>query len=170
MKQKTFYLDMDGVVADWCEGAAIIVGYHMPDPNAYYPQEDWVKIRDHERMFLNLPLMSHAEQMVALARRFRDELDYKLMFLTAVPHYNDVHWAFHDKMMWAQNHFSDIPVHFGPYSGDKQNHCIAGDVLVDDRPDNCDQWRAAGGVAIQVTSNYELALKEVQELFDRESV
>lgn len=170
MTKKTFYLDMDGVVADWNEGAARIVGYHMPDPNAYYPQEDWVKIRDHQRMFLDLPLMEKANDMANLARKFRDELGYDLMFLTAVPHYNDIHWAFWDKCIWAQTHFSDIPVHFGPYSGDKQKHCIPGDILVDDRYDNCDHWKAAGGRAIHVTRDYDLALKQLTDIFNKELV
>jgi hypothetical protein len=170
MTNKTFYLDMDGVVADWAEGAAIIVGYHMTDPNAYYPPEDWEKVKQHQRMFLDLPLMPKAHQMVNLARRFRDELGYNLMFLTAVPHYNDIHWAFWDKCLWAQKHFSDIPVHFGPYSGDKQKHCIPGDILVDDRPDNCKHWRDAGGLTINVTADYDLALTQLQDLFDKSSV
>jgi 5'(3')-deoxyribonucleotidase len=170
MTKKTFYLDMDGVVADWIEGAAVIVGYRMADPNAYYPPEDWEKIKQNQRMFLDLPLMPKANQMANLARRFRDELGYNLMFLTAIPHYNDIPWAFWDKCIWAQAHFSDIPVHFGPYSDDKQKHCLPGDILVDDRPDNCKYWKDSGGVIVHVTNDYDLALQQLQELFDKESV
>lgn len=170
MNKKTFYLDMDGVVADWNEGAARIVGYHMPNPNAYYPQEDWEKVRNHQRMFLDLPLMRQANEMVGLARRFRDELDYELLFLTAVPHYNDIHWAFWDKCLWAQRHFPDIPVHFGPYSGDKQTHCRPGDILVDDRPDNCNRWVATGGIAVHVTRDYDKALADVKSMLEKELV
>ena len=170
MTNKTFYLDMDGVVADWVAGAAKIVGYELSDPKAYYPPEDWVKIRDNQRMFLDLPKMKHADKMVALARKFRDELGYNLMFLTAVPHYNDVHWAFWDKMLWVQKYYPDIPVHFGPYSQDKQKHCRPGDILVDDRPDNCENWTRVGGVAVKVDLDYAPALAAVQALFDKESV
>jgi hypothetical protein len=55
--------------------------------------------------------------------------------------------------MWAQEHFPDIAVHFGPHSYEKQRHCKAGDILVDDRPDNCSQWRDAGGIAFKVNAN-----------------
>jgi hypothetical protein len=55
--------------------------------------------------------------------------------------------------MWAQQHFPDIAVHFGPHSYEKRNHCIEGDILVDDRPDNCEQWRAAGGLSFKVNGN-----------------
>lgn len=146
----TLYLDMDGVVADWVKGAAEIVGYDLLDPNDRYPAQDWQKILTSERLFLNLPKMPDADQLVDLARQFRDQLGWNLMFLTAIPHYNDVHWAFWDKVMWVQRYYPDIPVHFGPYSEDKHRHCRPGDVLVDDRPDNCAQWRTAGGTAIQV--------------------
>ena len=170
MNTKTFYLDMDGVVADWVAGATKIIGYELSDPTEYYPQDDWIKIRDNHRMFRDLPKMKHADDMVALARKFRDELGYQLMFLTAVPHYNDIHWAFWDKMLWAQKWYPDIPVHFGPYSEDKQKHCLPGDILVDDRPDNCERWATAGGISIKVNLDYISALAAVQELFVTQSV
>ena len=146
----TLFLDMDGVVADWTTGAARVVGYQLDNPNQYYPKDDWERIRNHQRMFRDLPLMPGANELVDVARRFRDNLNYELIFLTAIPHYNDIHWAFWDKFIWAQQYFPDIPVHFGPYSGDKQRHCQPGDILVDDRPDNCEQWQAAGGRAVRV--------------------
>ena len=156
---------MDGVVADWVKGAAEIVGYDLTDPNQHYPDHDWQKIRNCERMFLNLPKMHGADELVTVARKFRDELDWQLMFLTAVPHYNDIHWAFWDKIIWAQSRYSDIPVHFGPYAEDKQKHCRAGDILVDDRPDNCERWRDAGGRAIQVMPQAVLtAAVELEQL------
>lgn len=170
MNKKTFYLDIDGVIADWVTNATKIIGYELTDPRSYYPPEDWVKLRDHQRLFLNLPKMKHADEMVSLARKFRDVLGYELLFLTAIPHYNDVHWAFWDKMLWAQERYPDIPVHFGPYSQDKQKHCRPGDILVDDRIDNCEQWEQAGGIAVKVDLDYISALDAVQALFDKESI
>lgn len=168
MKKQTLYLDMDGVVADWVAGAAAIVGYRLDDPKQFYPEHDWIKIRDHARMFRDLPKMPHADEMVRIARRFRDELDWELLFLTAIPHYNDVHWAFWDKMMWTTDYYPDIPVHFGPYSQDKEKHATPGDVLVDDRPDNCSQWRDKQGTAIEVKyGSYNSALMELNSLLER---
>ena len=37
---------------------------------------------------------------------------------------------------------------FGPFSKDKHVHCQAGDILIDDRASNIEEWRAAGGLAI----------------------
>lgn len=163
----TLYLDMDGVVADWVKGTAEIVGYDLLDPNARYPAQDWQKILNSERLFLTLPKMPHADQLVSVARKFRDQLGWNLMFLTAIPHYNDVHWAFWDKVLWAQQYYPDIPVHFGPYSEDKQKHCRPGDVLVDDRPDNCARWRAAGGTSILVQPQaVDRATDQLTEMFN----
>jgi 5'(3')-deoxyribonucleotidase len=160
----TIYMDMDGVIADWVTGVADFVGYRLDDPQVKYPDVDWQRIRSHVRLFKNLPKMEQADEMINLARRFRDELGYELIFLTAIPHYNDVHWAFWDKMLWCQERYPDIPVHFGPYSEDKQKHCVPGDILVDDRLDNCEQWKAAGGIAVHVTADYQAALDQLADL------
>lgn len=163
---KTLYLDMDGVVADWARGASDFLGYTLPDPNARYPDEDWQKIRSDGRLFRTLPRVPLADQLVDLARQFRDQLGWNLAFLTAVPHGNDIPWAFMDKVLWAQEQFPDIPVFFGPYSRDKQQHCRPGDILIDDRRDNCESWRAQGGIAIWVNPSAELqrAILELAEL------
>ena len=166
--KKTIFLDCDGVVADWIAGAERLVGYRLSNPKQFYPEQDWIKIKNHERMFLDLPLMPLANQFANLARRFRDELDYELVFLTAVPNYNDMPWAFWDKVLWAQQHFDDIPVHFGPHRDQKQNRSAPGNILVDDHPDNCTQWEAKGGTAVNVPVGNEIhGLQELQQLFDR---
>ncbi len=154
----TFYLDMDGVVADWTLAASKILGRPMvkPDPVTGFSTtpEEYNRIRiGHQRFYRDLPLMPRVDDLVTLARAYRDQLGWSLLFLTAVPKDNDVPWAFSDKVLWAQDHFPDIPVHFGPYSTDKHLHCRSGDILVDDRQDNCDQWTEAGGKSFHVTDN-----------------
>lgn len=139
----------------------------MADPKQYYPDHDWEKIKAEERLFRHLPKMPLGDDFVNLTRRFRDELDYDLMFLTAIPHYNDVPWAFYDKMLWCQERYPDIPVHFGPYSEDKCRRAAPGNILVDDRPDNCAQWQTCGGIAVNVPVGQEyLGLQELQLIFD----
>jgi 5'(3')-deoxyribonucleotidase len=157
-----FNLDMDGVVADWVTNAAAVIGYRLADPTSLYSDEEWNILRSDQHLFRDLPLMLRCEELVSLARQYRDILGWELTFLTAIPHNNDVPWAFHDKMMWAQEHFPDIPVHFGPHSYDKQHHCkSSGDILVDDRVDNCEQWVAAGGIAFKVDLTLDSAIAEL---------
>jgi hypothetical protein len=166
----TLFLDMDGVVADWEAGVAEFIGYTLEDPTAHYPASDWQKIRAHVRLFRHLPKMQRADEMVNIARKFRDELGYELIFLTAVPHYNDIHWAFYDKVLWALDNYPDIPVHFGPFAADKQRHCQPGDILVDDRQDNCQHWAAASGIPVNVPREYEPALVELEALFNSKKI
>lgn len=167
MKKSLFALDMDGVVADWNQGAANIVGYKLTDPKTHFPPSDWQKILASDRIFRDLPLTVNAHDFVYWARKFRDDLSYELVFLTAIPHYNDVPWAFWDKMQWAQRFFPDIPVHFGPYSENKQTRSGPNNILVDDRPDNCQQWQARGGTAIKVDYNQEYrAVEELAALYN----
>lgn len=169
--QNTFYLDMDGVVADWETAASEFLGRPLTGyVNGHYKNtpEEWSKIRTQHRFYRNLPLMPRVQELVSLARTYRDELGWELLFLTAVPKNDDVPWAFYDKVLWGQEHFPDIPVHFGPHSTDKWRHCKPGDVLVDDRLDNCTAWAGAKGVAIRVTgNNLDPAIIEVAKDLDR---
>ena len=153
----TFYLDMDGVVADWDAGAARILGGPLREKlvNGHYKNtaEEWLKLRNQHRMYRDLPLMPWANTLVDLARQYRDRLGWELKFLTAVPQNDDMPWAFTDKVYWAMERFPDIPVMFGPHSTDKYKHCRTGDILVDDRSDNCASWTSAGGLAVHVRSH-----------------
>ena len=152
------YLDMDGVVADFRAYATGKVG-SSPAVGDLYPDQDWRRLRENPHLFLHLPLMPRANELVNLARKYRDQLDWELLFLTAIPHNNDMPWAFHDKAAWARLHFTDIPVHFGPYSTDKHLHCRAGDILVDDRLDNCRDWDRAGGQSFKVARTLDSVIE-----------
>ena len=150
----TIYLDMDGVVADWDRRAGEILGERdlnmSNEPEARWSEARWNELKKIKHYYRDLPKMKDADRMANVARAFRDQLGYELIFLTAIPRGNDVPWAFWDKMLWAQEFFPDIPVHFGPYSTDKADHCQPGDILVDDREDNCSSWEQAGGTAVRV--------------------
>lgn len=143
---KTLYLDMDGVVADFDEYAARTLG--VPPSSGIYPDEIWYKLASNTRLYRDLNKTPYADQLVSECMDFALTKGYDLYFLTAVPKSNDVKWSFYDKVLWAQKHFPDIAVMFGPYSKDKWQHCNAGDILIDDRQSNIDEWRSAGGFAI----------------------
>lgn len=166
--KNTIYLDMDGVMADWNSGVADIIGYRKEDSNTRYPTEDWEKIKSNERIYRDLPVMEQAQELATIARQFRDRLGWGLLFLTAVPKGNDVPWAFWDKCLWAQKHFSDIPVHFGPFAKDKQTHVKSGDILIDDRHSNIEEWRNKGGIGIEVfDGDLSAAILRLRLLFDQ---
>lgn len=158
----TLYLDMDGVVADFDAYAEQMIGKRSE--NNRWSREDWRKLRDHKRMYRDLPKTPEADALVDFCRKFTKEKGYNLLFLTAVPKGNDFHWAFYDKVNWARDYYPDIPVHFGPFSVDKQVHCEAGDILIDDRLSNNEEWALAGGIAIRHQGNLEDTLRKLQEL------
>ena len=158
----TLYLDMDGVVADFDEYAARTLG--IPPSSGIYPEEVWYKLASNARLYRDLIKTPYADQLVDECKDLAATKEYNLLFLTAVPKGNDVKWAFYDKVVWAQNYFPGIPVHFGPFSKDKWQHCRPSDILIDDRLSNIEEWRVAGGIAIHHT-NIEATLYELSRLY-----
>ena len=159
---RTIYLDMDDVIADFKAYAVKVLRQKKDDERWDY--NEWVKLRDNPRLYRDLDKTGEADSIVEACRAKCQANGWNLMFLTAVPKGNDVKWAFYDKVHWAATHYPDIPVMFGPYSHDKHVHCKFGDVLIDDRTSNCEEWRAAGGVAIQHRGNVETTLQQIEAL------
>ena len=153
---------MDGVVADFDEYAARTLG--MPPSQGIYPDEVWYKLASNARLYRDLIKTPYADELVSECQDFALTKEYELKFLTAVPKGNDVPWAFYDKVKWAELYFPAIPVFFGPFSKDKHVHCQVGDILIDDRVSNIEEWRAAGGIAIHHT-NIDATLYELSRLY-----
>lgn len=145
---KTLYLDMDGVLADFDTYARQVLG-HPTNGNTRWSDEEWKKLGENPRLYRDLDKTAEADDLVAFCRNWTDRRGWDLKVLTAVPKGNDMPWAFYDKVVWMQRRYPNIPVMFGPYSQDKQHHAQPGDILIDDRTSNCEEWRRAGGVAIQ---------------------
>jgi 5'(3')-deoxyribonucleotidase len=144
------YIDMDDVVADWIGFARdFFKDPELDTPGTIIPQEDWVKLLGEQRMYRDLKVREGAKSLIAWLNWYKivhtDKVE--LFFLTAVPHGNDMPYSFMDKVNWAQKHFPNIPVFFGPYSHDKYIRCKPGDILIDDRTSNCEEWRREGGLA-----------------------
>ena len=158
----TLYLDMDGVVADFDEYAHRLLG--VPPSSGIYPDDIWKKLAANPRIYRDLKKLPYADRLVEECQDLALTKDWQLMFLTAVPKGNDVKWAFFDKVLWTQKYWPHIPVMFGPYSKDKHMHCQSGDLLIDDRMSNIDEWRAAGGVAIHHV-DIDATLYELSRLF-----
>lgn len=140
------YLDMDDVVADWMTAAKAIVNRNW-NYGERIPDSDWTKVKARQRFYRDLPVKPGATELVEWCRDYKDRTDCGLFFLTALPHDYSMPWASQDKVWWAHDHFPKIPVFFGPFSHDKWRHCKTGDILIDDRTSNCEEWRSAGGHA-----------------------
>jgi hypothetical protein len=142
------YLDIDDVVADWHGSAQQILGRTWQKNVERLPDQEWNRIKEYERFYLLLPLMKGARNLVSYCQAaVRKGQAEDLRFLTAIPRNNDMPWAIQDKIRWADGLFHGIPVFFGPYSHDKWKHCKPGDILIDDRHSNCQEWANAGGLS-----------------------
>jgi sulfur relay (sulfurtransferase) DsrC/TusE family protein len=153
-QQKNLYLDLDAVVADWESEYTKLLTAHeaYKEENGHLSDKLWQRVREESRFYLNLPLMPGANELVNWAKEYTTRNNMRLAFLSAIPHNNDMQFAIYDKVNWCEKHFPGIPVFFGPYSIDKQTHCKLGDILIDDRHSNCQEWRQAGGIAHQYTN------------------
>lgn len=158
----TLYLDMDGVVADFDEYAARTLG--VPPSQGIYPNEVWYKLATNSRLYRDLIKTPYADKLVFQCSVIAKQQGYELKFLTAVPKGNDVPWAFYDKVIWAQKYFPGIPVMFGPFSKDKYIHCRPGDILIDDRTSNIEEWRVAGGLGI-LHKDFNDTLAQLSKLY-----
>ena len=155
--EPTLYLDMDGVVADWETAIADILGYKLIEGDRW-PDQDWRKIIQFQRVYRDIPLLPWALEFVDEAGKIARAANYAVKFLTAVPRRNDFPYAFEDKVHWANKHFPTIPVWFGPYSQDKQKRAAPGQVLVDDRMTNINEWIAQNGIGIYFHRNPDAVL------------
>ena len=142
---RTVYLDMDDVIADFKGYAVSVLRKKSEDERWAY--EEWTRLRDNPRLYRDLGKTTEADSIVVACREKCKNNNWNLMFLTAVPKGNDVKWAFYDKVNWATTHYPDIPV-----------------MLIDDRTSNCEEWRGAGGVAIQHRGDVENTLREIANL------
>lgn len=161
----TIYLDMDGVVADFDKKAEEIIGYSHP-PYTRFPSEDWAKLLDYQRFYRDLPLCKDAKHLVTTVLHLAHNKRMDVKFLSALPRDNDFPWAAYDKVLWAQEHFPGIPVWIGPYSDDKQQRSKPGEVLIDDRKVNIEQWQSKGGFAILHTGDVEASLTALRSFLN----
>jgi 5'(3')-deoxyribonucleotidase len=150
------YIDMDEVVADWSAMARSIIGIADFDINRDFerlPQHLWQKIADYDRLYRELAVREGARELVSYILDYQQKTPNTFVaFLTALPHDYTVPYAAQDKVHWANFYFPGIPVFFGPFSHDKKRHCRPGDILIDDRHSNCQDWRDSGGFAHEYSS------------------
>jgi 5'(3')-deoxyribonucleotidase len=147
------YLDMDDVVADWMGYARDYLKQPLSRDGDLLPDKVWRRLKDDQRMYSKLPLKEGANELVRWVTNYATQNECGLYFLSAIPHGNDMPWAPTDKIHWANRYFPHIPVFLGPYSHEKYMHCReSGDILIDDRRSNCEEWERAGGRSHRYTS------------------
>lgn len=141
------YVDLDGVVADFHGYGKKVLGYRPEERGEYkYDRTNWLKLAKDRRLYSKLPVIDGAHNFVFKLKQFCEEKNLDLRFLSAIPSDTQMGWAWWDKSHWVEEYFPGIPLFLGPYSADKWKHCQPGDILIDDRITNINDWttKAAG--------------------------
>lgn len=145
MSVQRIYLDMDGVLADFDAAARRALGMEPSAFEATYGAvEFWRRLREIPFLYRGLRPMADAAYLVQSCLA----VGVPVEVLTAIPRRDSVPTAEQEKREWIAEHFPMLPINFGPYSRDKAKYAAFGYVLIDDRKDNIDRWRAADGIGI----------------------
>lgn len=154
------YFDMDGVLADFDAEYIRLVGHYTPAPHR---DTDWKALAKFPNFFLELPVMAGVRALWDMVPGHRRRI------LSAVAKRIDA--CDNHKRDWLRMNFqiAGDPVIIVNDRKQKYRYCWPGDILIDDRSDNIDEWVANGGVGIFFKSS-EQAIVELTKVFEAEKV
>ena len=139
MSEPRLFLDADGVLADFDEGAKRLLGMY---PREYERKHGrgafWKRLANANNFYGTLPEMADARRLFDAVKHLKPTI------LTGLPLGN---WAAPQKVEWAAAHFPGVPI-ITCMARDKHKHMHPGDVLVDDRENHRKTYEAAGVVFI----------------------
>jgi 5'-nucleotidase len=136
------YVDLDHVLADFDAGYERAFGC-LPDWTTTPVTVDWPAIAAHPTFWRKLPLMPDAPLLWEGVRRHNPYI------LTSKPPSDNR--AARGKIRWVRQHLETDRIIVCDWP-DKAAFCYTGDILIDNWDRVCNDWTAAGGVAIQHTS------------------
>ena len=163
-KRRTIYIDMDGVVADFNLYVSNLLGRKIDWGVHDLTSEEWDRLSKVPNLYRQLPLIEDSVRMVGLCKSFASRVNVE--FLTAVPRDTTMPSARQDKIDWINEYFPGTVVNFGPFSKDKQYWARPGDILIDDKPSNIEQWGAAGGIPVFHFGNFDNTIKLILYALD----
>ncbi len=138
------YFDMDGVMADFDGHYCAVIGDYTPAP---YRDTDWEAVNQHPSFFLDLPVMPGIQALW-------DMVPAEQRWILSAKARRAVTTSEEQKREWLKRYFQiegeRVIIVLGRVV--KVQHCRPGDVLIDDRSDNIEEWIAAGGIGILFTS------------------
>lgn len=139
MREARLFLDCDGVLADFDEGARRLLG---SSPGTFQRKHGrsafWKRLAAATDFYGTLAEMPDARVLFEGVRHLNPTI------LTGLPLGN---WAAGQKIKWAEEHFPGVPV-ITCLARDKHKHMHRGDVLVDDREEHRAAYEAAGVVFV----------------------
>ena len=147
------FVDMDGVLSDF---SGLVRQHTGKDPEAMETQELWKAVDQIPRFWADMPWMPGGQELWAAVK------DQNPTILSA-PARNPR--CIPEKTEWIEKNLGeDVPYIF---DGQKEKYCEPGAVLIDDKPENIEKWREAGGVGI-LFQNAEQAIEELRGLMPKQ--
>jgi len=167
-KASTVFLDVDGVLADWCHAACKVLGIHRQQAIDATGQqfvdrasELWsVLTEDAYSIYSNLPVLDNAHYLYDFCLANFNEV----FFLTATP-FTAAGEVMRGKMTWLERFTGDKRIALKTIicPTEAKQYCAAPDrILVDDREKALKGWRAQGGIEVKWPEAVELG-REVTE-------
>jgi hypothetical protein len=154
-KQPRLFLDADGVLADFDEGARQLLGMPVKAFEAKHGRGAfWKRLANAQGFYAGLPKMADADELFAAVKHLKPTI------LTGLPLGN---WAAPQKVAWAAEHFPGVPI-ITCMARDKHKHMQEGDVLVDDRENHRAAYEGAGVVFIH-HKNARDSLRQLAEIY-----
>ena len=160
--EKTIYLDLDGVLADFDRGVQEFCKIKAASQNgkrdAKYDNLMWQRIRMTDHFYDRLDLMPGA---VELFNEIYDKYGDKCEILTGIPKpKRGILTAGDDKIAWAHRILSPTLKVNIVYREEKKKYCTGKDsILIDDLRSNIDDWISYGGTGIFHISSEDTRLQ-----------
>jgi len=155
LNRPRLFLDADGVLADFDQGASEILG---SKPKAFIAKHGrgafWKRLAKAPNFYGDLPEMPDARVLFDAVKHLKSTI------LTGLPMGN---WASGQKVEWATEHFPGVPI-ITCMAADKHKHMHPGDVLVDDREKHRAAYEEAGVVFVH-HKNAEDSLRQLAQIF-----
>jgi 5'(3')-deoxyribonucleotidase len=154
-KQPRLFLDADGVLADFDQGARRLLGMTAKEYIAEHGRSAfWGRLAKAKNFYGTLPEMPDARLLFDLVKHLKPTI------LTGLPIGK---WAAPQKVEWAAEHFPGVPI-VTCMARDKHKHMHPGDVLVDDREKHREAYEAAGVVFVH-HQNAEDSLRQLAKIY-----
>lgn len=155
MSRARLFLDSDGVLADFDEGARRLLGCSPSVFQRKYGRGAfWKRLAAASNFYGTLPEMPDARLLFEGVRHLTPTI------LTGLPLGK---WAAPQKIRWAEEHFPGVPV-ITCMARDKHRHMHPGDVLVDDRENHRAAYEEAGVVFVH-HRNAKDSLAQLAKIF-----
>ena len=153
--QPRLFLDADGVLADFDEGASRLLGMRARDYIAKNGRSAfWKRLAKARNFYGSLSELPDARRLFDAVKHLEPTI------LTGLPLGN---WAVRQKVEWAAQHFPGVPI-ITCLARDKHKHLHRGDVLVDDREKHRGAYEAAGVVFVH-HKDAEDSLRQLARIF-----